>query len=67
MHGGVASLVGGILVLLVGHLIVLALGVTSSGIQAARLEYFEFFSKFYDGFGRDYQPFGNERQYTAEE
>jgi V/A-type H+-transporting ATPase subunit I len=67
MHGGVASLVGGILVLIVGHLIVLALGVTSSGIQAARLEYFEFFEKFYEGNGTEYEPFGTERQYTAEE
>ncbi|MFB6175966.1 MAG: V-type ATP synthase subunit I [Halobaculum sp.] len=67
MHGGVASLVGGILVLLVGHLVVLALGVTSSGIQAARLEYFEFFSKFYDGSGTEYDPFGDERAYTTEE
>jgi V/A-type H+-transporting ATPase subunit I len=67
MHGGVASLVGGILVLIVGHLVVLALGVTSSGIQAARLEYFEFFSKFYDGEGTEYDPFGDERTYTTEE
>ncbi|MEZ3116335.1 V-type ATP synthase subunit I [Halobaculum sp. MBLA0147] len=67
MHGGIALLLVGILVLIVGHLIVLALGVTSSGIQAARLEYFEFFEKFYEGDGVEYEPFGTDRQYTAEE
>jgi len=64
---GWAAAVGGVLVLIVGNLVVLALGVTSSGIQAARLEYFEFFSKFYDGDGTEYEPFGQERQFSAEE
>ncbi|MCU4800468.1 V-type ATP synthase subunit I [Halobacteria archaeon HArc-gm2] len=67
MHGGIALTVAGIAVLIVGHLVVLVLGVTSSGIQAIRLEYFEFFSKFYDGGGTAYSPFGHEREYTAEE
>jgi len=67
IHGGPAMLVFGIVVLLVGHLVVLLLGVTSSGIQSIRLEYFEFFSKFYEGNGRTYSPFGSDRAYTAEE
>jgi V/A-type H+-transporting ATPase subunit I len=67
MHGSVVTLLVGILVLVVGHLIVLALGVTSSGIQAARLEYFEFFAKFYDGNGRSYRPFGYERRHSTEQ
>lgn len=67
MHGGVASLVGGILVLVLGHMLVLALGVTSAGLQAVRLEYYEFFSKFFDGGGREYEPFGYERVHSREE
>ncbi|MEZ3145147.1 V-type ATP synthase subunit I [Halobaculum sp. MBLA0143] len=66
-HGGPVLLVAGVLVLIAGHLLVLALGVTSSGIQAIRLEYFEFFSKFYDGDGITYDPFGTERTFTSEE
>jgi V/A-type H+-transporting ATPase subunit I len=66
-HGGPVLLVAGVLVLIAGHLLVLALGVTSSGIQAIRLEYFEFFSKFYDGDGIAYDPFGTEREFTSEE
>ena len=66
-HGGVASLVGGLLILVLGHVLVLALGVTSAGLQAVRLEYYEFFSKFFDGGGTEYDPFGRVRRFTADE
>ena len=66
-HGSPALLVLGVLVLIVGHLIVLVLGVTSSGIQSIRLEFFEFFDKFYDGDGRQFTPFGYEREFTTED
>jgi V/A-type H+-transporting ATPase subunit I len=32
-----------------------------------RLEYVEFFGKFYEGGGREYTPFGHERRYTTED
>jgi V/A-type H+-transporting ATPase subunit I len=67
MHGGIAALLGGVLILVIGHLLVLALGVTSAGLQAVRLEYVEFFGKFYEGGGAAYTPFGYERQYTTED
>jgi V/A-type H+-transporting ATPase subunit I len=67
VHSGAGALLVGLLVLVLGHLLVLALGVTSAGLQAIRLEYVEFFGKFYEGGGRDYAPFGTERKYTAEE
>ena len=56
----------GIVVLLLGHLVVLVLGITSAGLQAVRLEYVEFFGKFYEGGGREYLPFGKDREYTAD-
>ena len=62
---GPAGWLGGLLVLLVGHLLVLALGITSAGLQAVRLEYVEFFGKFYEGGGENYQPFGHSRRYTT--
>jgi len=67
MHSGVAGLIGGLLVLVLGHLLVLALGITSAGLQAVRLEYVEFFGKFYDGGGEKYEPFGYDRSYTTED
>ena len=55
----------GIVVLIVGHLVVLAVGGTAA-IQAIRLEYFEFFEKFYEGGGKKYEPFGHERTHTTD-
>ncbi|WP_254765898.1 V-type ATP synthase subunit I [Salinilacihabitans rarus] len=66
MHEGVAGLLGGIVILVLGHLLVLALGVTSAGLQAVRLEYVEFFGKFYDGGGRNYEPFGYDRNHSED-
>ncbi|MEF8842813.1 MAG: V-type ATPase 116kDa subunit family protein, partial [Haloarculaceae archaeon] len=43
LHGGVGAVLLGLVVLVVGHLLVLALGITSAGLQAIRLEYVEFF------------------------
>ncbi|AEH36455.1 V-type ATPase 116 kDa subunit [Halopiger xanaduensis SH-6] len=66
MHSGTAGLLGGLIILVVGHIVVLALGVTSAGLQAVRLEYVEFFNKFYDGGGEKYEPFGHDRTYSED-
>ncbi|MDS0259849.1 V-type ATP synthase subunit I [Haloarcula sp. S1CR25-12] len=67
MHSGIAGVVGGLLVLVLGHALVLILGVTSAGLQAVRLEYVEFFGKFFEGGGKKYSPFGYERTYTTDD
>jgi V/A-type H+-transporting ATPase subunit I len=59
--------IAGLIVLVFGHLLVLVLGITSAGLQAIRLEYVEFFGKFYEGGGKPYSPFGYERDYTTEQ
>ncbi|MCU4717850.1 V-type ATPase 116kDa subunit family protein [Halapricum hydrolyticum] len=63
----VLGVLAGIVILLLGHLLVLLLGVTSAGLQSIRLEYVEFFGKFYEGGGAVYNPFGHDRNYTVEE
>jgi V/A-type H+-transporting ATPase subunit I len=67
VHMGPAGWLGGVVILVFGHLLVLALGITSAGLQAVRLEYVEFFGKFYDGGGKTYDPFGYQREYTTED
>jgi V/A-type H+-transporting ATPase subunit I len=67
IHMGTVGVLVGIVVMVVGHLLVLALGVTSAGLQTLRLEYVEFFNKFYEGGGEKYHPFGYQRNYTTED
>ena len=61
------GIIFGIVVLVLGHLLVLVLGITSAGLQAVRLEYVEFFGKFYEGGGEKYTPFGYDQTYTTED
>ncbi|MFT4921347.1 MAG: V/A-type H+-transporting ATPase subunit I [Haloarculaceae archaeon] len=67
IHLGIAGILFGLVVLVLGHLLVLALGITSAGLQAVRLEYVEFFGKFYEGGGKAFSPFGHERTFTADD
>ena len=45
-----------IIILLFGNILVIALEGLSAGIQALRLNYYEFFSKFFNGTGEVYSP-----------
>jgi V/A-type H+-transporting ATPase subunit I len=63
--GGV-FVIFGVLLLIAGHGINTVLGILDSGLQALRLHYVEFFTKFYRGGGVKYKPFGFERKYTEE-
>jgi V/A-type H+-transporting ATPase subunit I len=66
VHQGPLLALVGIVVLILGHALVLILGISSAGLQAVRLEYVEFFTKFYSGGGREYAPLGHERRFTRE-
>ncbi len=56
--GATAPLWLGILIGALFHTLNLALGVFSPTIQALRLHYVEFFSKFYEEGGEEFSPFG---------
>ncbi len=62
----VVGLLAAVAVFVLGHIIVLLLGITAAGIQMVRLEYVEFFGKFYEGGGDKFEPFGKPRKYTKE-
>ncbi len=49
--------VGAILVIAAGNIVIIGLEGLIVAIQTVRLEYYEFFSKFYGGGGQEYRPF----------
>jgi V/A-type H+-transporting ATPase subunit I len=63
---GIVLIVVGIVVLLLGHVLNTALGILGGGLHSIRLHYVEFFTKFYKGGGRKYNPFGMKRLYTED-
>jgi V/A-type H+-transporting ATPase subunit I len=54
--GGAAGSVGALLVIVVGNVVIIGLEGLIVAIQSVRLEYYEFFSKFYSGGGVEYRP-----------
>ncbi len=54
-----------VVIFVLGHILVLLLGITAAGIQMIRLEYVEFFEKFYEGGGDPYEPFGYRTAYKG--
>jgi len=63
--GGLFIIVA-VIIFILGHTINTALSVIAPGLHALRLQYVEFFTKFYEGGGRVYNPFGYNRTYTEE-
>lgn len=46
------------------HTMIPFLGLIASGLHSLRLQYYEFFTKFFQGGGSPFIPFGYERRYT---
>jgi V/A-type H+-transporting ATPase subunit I len=62
--GNILLIIAGAFVLVLLQLLVFALGSLSAGIQALRLNYVEFFLKFYTGGGVSFEPLGYKRKYS---
>lgn len=67
LSGNIIIGILGVILLIFMQLMVFALGALSSGIQAVRLHYVEFFMKFYKGEGVPFNPFSYKRKYTTTE
>jgi len=53
-----------IIILIFAHLVNLALQALGAGVHSLRLQYVEFFNRFYEGGGRTFSPFKIKRRYT---
>jgi len=62
----VLFIIVGVFVFLLGHLFNAILGLLGGGLQSLRLNYVEFFTKFYKGGGEKYNPFGIKRRFTED-
>ncbi len=60
---GVVKVIAFIIIFCVGHLLNFAINALGAYVHTNRLQYVEFFGKFYDGGGRKYMPFSTKTKY----
>ena len=61
----IARILGGTLLLLLGHGINFAMGILGAFVHSCRLQYLEFFTKFLEGGGTPFRAFGPTTKYTV--
>lgn len=64
--GSAVGMIFAALIFIVGHLFNLVLGLLSAYVHDSRLQYIEFFGKFYDGGGVDFRPLSVQTKYVKE-
>jgi V/A-type H+-transporting ATPase subunit I len=62
---GTVGIIIGVLVFVVGHIFNLVINALGGFIHTARLQFVEYFTKFYEGGGEEFKPFSKESTYTA--
>lgn len=62
--GGGAGIVLGIIILPVGHIFNLAMSLLGAYIHDARLQYVEFYGRFFEGEGELFRPLGSAQKYV---
>ncbi len=63
MGTGVSGIIFMIVIMLFGHAINIGLNALGSYVHTMRLQYVEMFSKFYDGGGKEFEPFSIKSKY----
>lgn len=65
MMTSVGGIIGGVVILLIGHAFNLAMNVLGAYIHDSRLQYIEYFSRFYEGDGMLFRPLGSKFNYIT--
>ncbi|MBN1880697.1 MAG: V-type ATP synthase subunit I [Deltaproteobacteria bacterium] len=60
----VVGIIAAILILLAGHAFNIAINALGAFVHTTRLQYVEFYTKFFEGGGRPFRPFGIETKYV---
>lgn len=58
------SMVAFVIIFIIGHLFNMGINIIGTFVHAARLQYLEFFGKFYKEGGKPYRPFAYKTKYT---
>ncbi|NMA06552.1 MAG: hypothetical protein GX928_02400, partial [Ruminococcaceae bacterium] len=67
IFGWIIGLISGILIYIIGHVFNLALSLLSAYVHDSRLQYLEFFGKFYEGGGYAFTPLSTDTKYVSVE
>jgi len=63
LGGGVVGAIVFILVFVIGHTMNILINALGAYVHTNRLQYVEYFGKFYEGGGRPIEPFGQKTEY----
>lgn len=61
---GIMGAIGFVIVFIIGHAMNLAINLLGAYVHTNRLQYVEFFGKFYEGGGREFEPFTSNTKYV---
>lgn len=61
---GIVGVIGFVIVFLVGHTLNLAINLLGAYVHTNRLQFVEFFGKFYEGGGKPFEPFKADTKYV---
>ena len=64
MGTSIIGVIGFIVVFIVGHTLNLAINLLGAYVHTNRLQFVEFFGKFYEGGGRPFNPFKQNTKYV---
>ena len=64
MGTSILGVIGFIVVFIVGHTLNLAINLLGAYVHTNRLQFVEFFGKFYEGGGRPFNPFKQNTKYV---
>jgi len=61
--GGIVGTIAFVLIFIVGHALNFAINILGAYVHTNRLQYVEFYSKFYEGGGRAFSPLNMNTKY----